>query len=76
MSQLMHPSKSSAPKRVSDAAPMDERDLLTRWGFSPDEIVSLLWLRPWYLTGGSDRAALVRCLAFLRLLVYTGELEL
>lgn len=78
MNQSMHPCQSPAPKRVSEAAavPMDERDLLTRWGFSPEEIDSLLWLRQWYLAGGSDRAVLVRCLEFLRLLVYAGELEL
>jgi hypothetical protein len=76
MNQSMHPCQSPAPKRVSEAVPMDERDLLTRWGFSPEEIASLLWLRQWYLTCGSDRAVLIRCLEFLRLLVYAGELEL
>jgi hypothetical protein len=25
---------------------------LAQWGFSPEEIVSLLWLRRWYQTGG------------------------
>ena len=53
-----------------------EKDLLDQWGFTSDEIASLLWLRQWYQTGGSDRAAIVRYLEFLRLLVQSGELEL
>ena len=53
-----------------------EQELLTRWGFTTEEIASLLWLRQWYQTGGSDRALMVRHLEFLRLLVQSGELEL
>jgi len=53
-----------------------EEDVLAQWGFSADEIASLLWLRQWYQTGGSDRAVIIRHLAFLRLLVRSGELEL
>jgi hypothetical protein len=53
-----------------------EGDLLARWGFSAEEITSLLWLRQWYQTGGSDRAAIMRYLEFLRLLVQSGDLEL
>src|SRR5215469_279500 len=51
-------------------------DLLAGWGFDPQEIASLLWLRQWYQNGGSDRAAMVRHLEFLRLLVRRGEMEL
>jgi hypothetical protein len=58
------------------AIAVSETDLLARWGFDPHEIVSLLWLRQWYQTGGSDRATMVRHLEFLRLLVRSGELEL
>lgn len=76
MNQSIFMDKSPAPMQISEAATMDEWELLTRWGFSSEEIVSLLWLRQWYLAGGSDRAVLVRCLEFLCLLVYTGELEL
>ena len=54
---------------------LSETDLLAGWGFDPPEIASLLWLRQWYQTGGSDRASMVRHLAFLRLLVRSGELE-
>ena len=53
-----------------------EQELLSQWGFSADEICSLLWLEQWYQTGGSDRAAIMRSLEFLRLLVCSGELEL
>ena len=53
-----------------------EQELLTQWGFTAQEIASLLWLRQWYQTGGSDRALMVRHLEFLRLLVRSGELEL
>ena len=53
-----------------------EQELLAQWGFTSEEIASLLWLRQWYQTGGSDRALLVRHLEFLRLLVRSGELAL
>ncbi len=62
-----------APHVETDAP---ERDRLAQWGFSSEEIASLLWLRQWYQTGGSDRARIVRYLEFLRLLVSSGELEL
>lgn len=55
---------------------LSETDLLAGWGFDPHEIASLLRLRQWYQTGGSDRANMVRHLEFLRLLVQSGELEL
>ena len=49
---------------------------LTGYGFTPEEIVSLLWLQKWYQTGGSDRAELVRHWKFLHLLVINGKLDL
>ena len=52
-----------------------EMDLLAQWGFTAEEITSLLWLRQRYQNGGSDRATIVRYLEFLRLLVRSGELE-
>ncbi len=55
---------------------LSETDVLAGWGFTQHEITSLLWLRQWYQTGGSDRASIVRHLEFLRLLVRSGELEL
>jgi hypothetical protein len=55
---------------------LDETTMLAGWGFNPQEIASLLWLRQWYQTGGSDRASMVRHLEFLKMLVQSGELEL
>ena len=53
-----------------------EQDTLAQSGFSPDEIVSLLWLRQWYQNGGSDRVEVVRRLEFLKLMVTSGKIEL
>jgi hypothetical protein len=48
---------------------------LAQWGFSPEEIVSLSWLRRWYQTGGSDRIEFLRHWEFLKRLVEEGRLE-
>ncbi len=53
-----------------------ETDSLLECGCTPDEIVSLIWLRNWYQTGGSDRAEVMRYLEFLKRLVVTGKMEL
>jgi len=45
-------------------------------GFTTDEIVSLLYLRNWYETVGSDRVELVRRLEFLKLMVMNGTIDL
>ena len=50
-------------------------EALTQCGYSEEEIISLLWLRQHYQSGGSDRAAIVRYLEFLRYLVLSGKLE-
>ncbi len=50
-------------------------EALTQCGYAEDEIISLLWLRQHYQSGGSDRAAIVRSLEFLRYLVMSGKLE-
>ena len=52
-----------------------EKDELVASGFTAEEIVSLLWLRQWYQTGGSDRVPVMRHLEFLKLLVLNGRLE-
>ena len=52
-----------------------EREWLVQYGFTPEEIVALLWLRQWYQVGGSDRIQLVRHWEFLKLLVRSGKLE-
>ena len=53
-----------------------ETDALLENGFTSDEVVSLIWLRNWYQTGGSDRIEVVRHLEFLKLLVVSGRMEL
>ena len=53
-----------------------ETDTLLQSGFTSDEVVSLIWLRNWYQTGGSDRVEVVRHLEFLKLLVVSGKMEL
>jgi hypothetical protein len=53
-----------------------ERDELAQYGFTADEIVSLLWLRQWYQNGGSDRVEVLRHWEFLKLLVRSGKLDL
>ena len=54
---------------------ISETDALTSNGFTPDEVVSLLWLRNWYQTGGSDRVEVMRYLEFFRLLYVSGRME-
>jgi len=53
-----------------------ETDTLLENGFTSEEVVSLIWLRNWYQTGGSDRVEVVRHLEFLKLLVVSGKMEL
>jgi hypothetical protein len=62
-------------KETQVQATIMETELLAQCGFSTEEIVSLLWLRQWYQTGGSDRVQIVRHLEFLRLLVLNGKME-
>ena len=52
-----------------------EMDRLVKSGFTPEEIISLLWLQQWYQNGGSDRVTMVRHWEFLKLLVKSGKLE-
>ncbi len=55
---------------------VSDTDVLTQVGFSEDEIISVLWLRQWYQTGGSDRIEVLRYLEFLKHLVVNGRVEL
>jgi hypothetical protein len=55
---------------------VQEIDMLAQAGFTKDEVISLLWLRQWYQTGGSDRIEVVRHLEFLKLLINSGRMEL
>ena len=52
-----------------------DREQLAGYGFTSDEIVSLLWLQKWYQSGGSDRTEVVHHWEFLRFLVRRGELD-
>ena len=54
----------------------NEQEFLAQNGFTPDEIVSLLYLRQWYQNGGSDRIEVIRHLEFLKMLVANGKMEL
>jgi hypothetical protein len=75
MNPFMDAHAHSTIARVSEAPMLTEHKLLAHWGFTDEEIVSLLWLQQWYQMEGSDREFIVRHLEFLRLLVRTGELE-
>jgi hypothetical protein len=55
---------------------VSEVDTLVERGFTPDEIISLVWLRDWYQSGGSDRVEVIRHLEFLKLLVMNGKMAL
>jgi hypothetical protein len=58
-----------------DETTANDIEALTQCDFAEDEIISLLWLRQHYQSGGSDRAAVMRHLEFLRYLVMSGKLE-
>lgn len=75
MNPSMHAQEPGAITTYLEAN-VTEMDLLAQWGFTAEEITSLLRLRQWYQNGGSDRATILRYLEFLRLLVRSGELEL
>ena len=53
-----------------------DEDELAQRGFTSDEIVSLLYLRQKYETGGSDRVEVVRHLEFLKMMVLSGRIDL
>lgn len=75
MNPQMH-TKTQPELSIYSEIALNETTMLADWGFTPQEITSLLWLQQWYQTGGSDRASIIRHLEFLRLLVRSGELEL
>jgi hypothetical protein len=52
-----------------------ELDELALTGFSQDEAISLLWLRNWYQSGGSDRMEVIRHLEFVKHLIHEGQIE-
>jgi hypothetical protein len=72
----MNPQISSEKTFETSEIVTGDAEALTQSGFTPEEIVSLLWLRQWYQNGGSDRIEVVRHLEFLKLLVTSGKMEL
>jgi len=72
----MNPQISSEKTFETSEIVTGDAEALTQSGFTPEEIVSLLWLRQWYQNGGSDRVEVVRHLEFLKLLVTSGKMEL
>jgi hypothetical protein len=72
----MNPQISSEKTFETTEIVTSDAEALTQSGFTPEEIVSLLWLRQWYQNGGSDRVEVVRHLEFLKLLVTSGKMEL
>lgn len=72
----MNPQISSEKTFETTEIVTTDAEALTQSGFTPEEIVSLLWLRQWYQNGGSDRVEVVRHLEFLKLLVTSGKMEL
>jgi hypothetical protein len=70
------PSEAQHELATQAETPLTETMLLVEWGFTTEEIASLLWLRQWYQSGGSDRAVIVRHLEFLRFLVKNGAIAL
>ena len=52
-----------------------EVEKLAEDGFTQEEIDSLVRLRQWYQTGGSDRVGVMRHWEFLKFLVERGKLH-
>ena len=52
-----------------------DMERLVGYGFTSEEIVSLLWLQNWYQSGGSDRIEVVRHWEFIQFLVLNGKLD-
>jgi hypothetical protein len=52
-----------------------EVEKLAEDGFTQKEIDSLVRLRQWYQTGGSDRVGVMRHWEFLKFLVERGKLQ-
>jgi hypothetical protein len=70
----MNKPRKVALTQLEQPAPTDE-EILTANGFSAEETTSILWLRQWYQSGGSDRASIVRHWEYLKLMVASGRIE-
>ena len=71
----MHQPIHSEEQLIDVTTTADDVGMLGREGFTPDEVMSLLWLRQWYQHGGSDRTEVIRHLEFIKLLVLNGKME-
>ena len=60
--------------QLEQPAPTEE-EVLRASGFTADEVTSLLWLRQWYQSGGSDRFSILVHWNFLRWLVASSKME-
>jgi hypothetical protein len=71
----MHQPIHSEEQLIDVTTTADDVGMLGQEGFTPDEVMSLLWLRQWYQNGGSDRTEVIRHLEFIKLLVLNGKME-
>ncbi|HCI78135.1 MAG TPA: hypothetical protein DHW02_00420 [Ktedonobacter sp.] len=60
----------------TETTELTETESLAIIGFTPDEIISLLWLRQWYQNGGSDRIEVVRRLEYLKSRILNKDISL
>ena len=70
-----HQAKELREMAAQTETTLPELEKLAECDCVSQEIVSLLWLRQWYQTGGSDRIAVVRQWEFLKFLVRTDKLD-
>jgi len=71
----MNPQTQPLEMGTNNEAATIDTDVLVENGFTNEEVASLIWLRQWYQSGGSDRVEIVRHLEFLKLLILSGKLE-
>ena len=74
MNTQLHTEKQRDMATYRQTSVTDLGDLVMS-GFTPEEIVSLLWLQNWYQSGGSDRAAVLRHWEFLKYLALIGTFD-
>jgi len=76
MNTHFHSSEEQSEIATSRQTSLTGLESLVLTGFTPEEIVSLLWLQSWYQSGGSDRIAVLRHWEFLKYLTLTGTFDL
>jgi len=68
------PSETGSLTTLDRESTPTEKDLLALADFTAEETLSLLWLRQWYQSGGSDRVPIIRHLEFVKQLVACGRI--